>query len=54
MVEFLLSKGGKVKKCIKVSMYIQNSNIMYCRAVKLKLKFAYIQIVYVNEIITIS
>ena len=35
VVEFLLSRGGKVKRCSKVSMYIQNSNIVYCRAVKL-------------------
>ena len=35
VAEFLLSKGAKVNRCNKVSMYVQNSNIVYCRAVKL-------------------
>ena len=39
VAEFLLSKGAKLNNCKKVSMYIQNSIIVYCRAVKLQLKF---------------
>ena len=36
VAEFLLSKGAKVNRCNKVSMYIQNSNMVYftSRAVK--------------------
>ena len=44
VAEFLLSKGGKVKNCNKVSMYIQTSNIVYCRAVKLNKVYIHVQI----------
>ena len=39
VVKFLTSKGAKAKFYNKVSIYIQNSYILYCIDVKLEVKF---------------